>query len=150
MYIKLDMLKVHSPFPAECCCLGARTLGSRPKKEATSRADYDKVICSMSERIAGPTFGRKRHKIYTAKKSLWAASGLEALWVSVSNSDLMSCKACQEQHLQKRCLSDGQKCAGTNTDSMHTGRSSILKSWEIISLELKVFLGSTWYTRLYC
>lgn len=29
-------------------------------------------------------------------------------------SDLMSCNACQEQHLLKRCLSDGQKCAGAN------------------------------------
>lgn len=55
-------------------------------------------------------------EIYTAK-SPRAASGLQAHWVSVRISDLMSCKACQEQHLQKRCLSDGQKCAGANTDS---------------------------------
>lgn len=46
---------------------------------------------------------------------------LRHFWFSVRISDLMSCNACQEQHLLERCLSDGQKCAGTNTDSMHMG-----------------------------
>lgn len=64
----------------------------------------------------------RNREICTAKKSLWigAANGLEALWFSVRYSDLMSCNACQEQHLLKRCLSDGQICAGTNTDSLRS------------------------------
>ena len=53
----------------------------------------------------------------------------------------MSCNACQEQHLLKRCLSDGQKCAGANTDSMHTGGYSILKGRVIIFMEHTIFLA---------
>lgn len=48
----------------------------------------------------------------------------------------MSCNACQEQHLLKRCLSDGQKCAGANSDSMHTDRYSSLNSGGIMSVAL--------------
>ena len=65
-----------------------------------------------------------------------AANGLEAVWFSIRISDWMSCNACQEQHLLKRCLSDGQKCAGTNTDSMRTGGYSIPNAGEIISPDL--------------
>lgn len=84
--------------------------------------------------------GRKTSvRICTARKSLRVAAAaniLEAVWFHIRNSDLMSCNACQEQHLLKRCLSDGQKCAGTNTDSAHSGGYSILNGREIISPDL--------------
>lgn len=122
----------------ECSCCSDRaamTSGSRAEKnEAKNKVDYDKVICSMSEWVAGSGKEQREHTS-TAKKSLWivAANGLEAVWFSVRISKLVSCNACQEQHLLKRCLSDGQKCAGANTDSLHTGAYSVLTQRGIIS-----------------
>lgn len=99
-----------------------RGQGQKKKRKKTKWIMIKSFVPCQSE-LQVQKRKKENIQICTAKKSLWigAANGLEAVWFSVRISDLMSCNACQEQHLLKRCLSDGQKCAGANTDSMHTG-----------------------------
>lgn len=105
MYSEVAVLKIAIPSPGDgqllpAClcwddaCTDAGTSGPRPKKqEATSRVDYDKVICSMSEWVAGRTFGGKRRwNLHSKEESAssqrpWGTLGLcQNFWLDVMQS----------------------------------------------------------------